>query len=554
MPLTSAVKKITKRRSSNKPTDEALLSEQVAVNDAPGGGNGSDQNSSHFDEPALAMLEKLAQGDFSPPSLPINTRAGECLESIRCMLGGAIGKSHILIAELNENAASISQNCNDSVAAATKDISQELGDARETRDRLTSVAAAAEEISVNVSAIAENATQSQASLDTISNTTSELTSAAIEIAANTEKARNITARAVADTELATKEFEHLKEAAEGISKVTNTISEVSDQTKLLALNATIEAARAGDAGRGFAVVASEVKELASQTTLANADIKNRINSIQTAIGSTLNSITNVGGVIAEVNEIVATIAAAAEQQSLATNSISDTLSSTNEGISEMNANVSEGSLAIKEMNENLSTSANMTGKVIEFMETMAIDNDAMLGDATKNFAEIVTLQSRGEDIAHLYKNFSLDNTLSNVDTSETGLFRFGPQWSVLVDDMDADHNKIFDYCNEIHTKVTSGAKQDEVLPTLKALAEFTTHHFAEEEKMMQRHNYPELASQKRAHTALLKQVAEVIKDIGEGVKTNMIEVIVFLTEWLKGHILGEDLKYGEHFQQQGIKA
>ena len=554
MSLSTAIKKITTQRISNdtpavEPPNATVL-QPVNESNHPAAHDGD----SLFDEPTLNFLEQLAQGDFKPPPAAIDTRAGQCLESIRCMLGGALGKSHILIAELNKNAASISQNCNDSVAAATKDISQELGDARETRDRLTYVAAAAEEISVNVSAIAVNATQSQSSIDTIANTTSELTSAAIEIAANTEKARNITARAVADTQFATKEFEHLKGAAEGISKVTETISEVSDQTKLLALNATIEAARAGDAGRGFAVVASEVKELASQTNLANADIKKRINEIQTAIGSTLSSIKNVGDVIAEVNEIVATIAAAAEQQSLATNSISDTLSSTSEGINDMNVNVNEGSLAITEMNENLSTSANMTGKVIEFMETMAVDNDTMLSDATKNFAEIVTLQSRGEDIAHLYKNFSLDETLSNVDTSEAGLFRFGPQWTVLVDDMDADHNKIFDYCNEIHTKVTNGAKQNEVLPTLKALAEFTTHHFAEEEKMMQRHSYPELASQKRAHTALLNQVAEVIKSIVEGVKVNMIEVIVFLTQWLKGHILGEDLKYGEYFQQQGIKA
>ena len=52
-------------------------------------------------------------------------------------------------------------------------------------------------------------------------------------------------------------------------------------------------ARAGDAGRGFAVVASEAKELASQTNLANADIKQKINIIPTAIGSTLSSIKNV---------------------------------------------------------------------------------------------------------------------------------------------------------------------------------------------------------------------------------------------------------------------
>ena len=552
MNLTSPFKKRSTDESSNQspvqhsPETNALHTINI---DKP---EGAQSNENTVDSATLALLERLATGDFSPPTAPIESRSGECIEQIRLLLGSTIGQSEVLIKELNANAATLSANCNKSVAAATKDISQELADARETRNRLTTVAAAAEEISVNVSSIAENATQSQVNLDTIANTTSELTSAAQEIATNTEKARSVTAKAVADTQLATDEFEHLKSAAEEISKVTNTISEVSDQTKLLALNATIEAARAGDAGRGFAVVASEVKELASQTTLANADIKQKIDIIQAAIASTLSSMKSVSKVILEVNEIVSTIAAAAEEQSLATNSISDTLGTATEGLGEMNINVNEGSLAINEMNENLSTSVNMTTKVIEFMETMAVDNEKILGDATKNFADIVTLQSRGEDISVLFKDYQLDPILADIDTSETGLFRFGPQWSVLVDDMDAEHSKIFDYCNDIHNKVSNGAKPQQTLPILKDLAAFTTHHFAEEEKLMKRHAYPEFASQKRAHTDLLAQVTQVIKNIESGIHVNMIEVVVFLTDWLKGHILGEDLKYGEYFKNKGI--
>ncbi|MBL4780734.1 MAG: bacteriohemerythrin [Porticoccaceae bacterium] len=440
------------------------------------------------------------------------------------------------------------------MAAASKDIRQDLADARETRDRLTVVAAATEEITVNISSIARNTSASQSSLDTIANTTNELTSAAEEIASNTEKARSITAQAVADTERATGEFQHLETAAAEISKVTNTISEVSDQTKLLALNATIEAARAGDAGRGFAVVASEVKELASQTNLANADIKQKIEIIQAAIGTTLNSMKSVSKIILEVNEIVTTIAAAAEEQSLATNSISSTLSTATKGLGDVNTNVNEGSLAISEMNENLSTSVTMTTGVIEFMETMAVDNETMLADATKNFADIVTLQSRGDDISLLYENYQLDRALTNVDISESGLFRFDPQWSVLVDDMDAEHCKIFAHCNDIHNKVANGAKQEQTLVILKDLATFTTHHFAEEEKLMQRHAYPKLASQQSAHAALLNKVASIINSIEVGEHVNMIEVIVFLTDWLKGHILAEDLQYGEYFQERGISV
>jgi len=502
----------------------------------------------------LELLRQLESGNFNRPANTSGSPAGKLIESIRQQMGRAIGQSTTLVAELNQNAATLSQACSDGVAAATKDISSELTQARDTRDRLTSVAAAAEEITVNVSSIADNAATTQSGVNTITNTTGELTSTAQEIAKNTEIARSITAKAVADTELAASQFNQLKSAADEISKVTNTISEVSDQTKLLALNATIEAARAGEAGLGFAVVASEVKELASQTHLANTDIKNKIDIIQSAVDTTLSSMKSLTEVISEVNAVVSTIAAAAEEQSLATESISVTLKGTTEDINTMNINVAESSLAINEMNENLSSSVTMASNMIEFMQNMAKDNEAMLACATTNFAEIVTLQSRGEDIAHLYNDYTLDKQLAHVDTSEQGIFRFGPQWSVLVDDMDDEHAKIFDYCNDIHLKVKNGARQEEALPILKDLAEYTTYHFAEEERMMKAHAYPEFDKQKRAHTALLTNVADTIENIENGVKVNMIAVIVFLTEWLKGHILGEDIKYGKYFQERGISV
>lgn len=135
-------------------------------------------------------------------------------------------------------------------------------------------------------------------------TTKELSSAAQEIAQRTEQGRKISARAVAEAEKAAAQFANLEAAATEISKVRNTITEVSEQTKLLALNATIEAARAGDAGAGFAVVASEVKELAAQTNEANAGIKSKIAVIHAAIESSVGSIREVAGVIAEINEVV----------------------------------------------------------------------------------------------------------------------------------------------------------------------------------------------------------------------------------------------------------
>ncbi|HVC50099.1 MAG TPA: methyl-accepting chemotaxis protein [Burkholderiales bacterium] len=72
-----------------------------------------------------------------------------------------------------------------------------------------------------------------------------------------------------------------------LTKMADEVAKIAEQTNLLALNAAIEAARAGEAGAGFAVVADEVRKLSNLSGETGKRIRQKVELITDAIGSSV---------------------------------------------------------------------------------------------------------------------------------------------------------------------------------------------------------------------------------------------------------------------------
>ena len=250
-------------------------------------------------------IEAVATGDLRPR--PVNESGDE--------LGRISQELNRMCHSLREVMTSVTAGA-DSIASAADEL-------HGTAQSLQSGAARSAD---SLSAMADSAEEVSNSVQTVSAGTEQMSASIREIAQNAQNASAIAADAVHVADRTNATVGKLGDSSVEIGEVIKTITSIAEQTNLLALNATIEAARAGEAGKGFAVVANEVKDLAQETSKATEDIGHRVEQIQRDTADAVTAISEISGIIAQINDSQTTIASAVEEQTATTNEMSRSVS------------------------------------------------------------------------------------------------------------------------------------------------------------------------------------------------------------------------------------
>ena len=278
------------------------------------------------------VADKASTGDLSQ-YVPVtsNDEVGE--------MGRSINK---MMEDLRRIAGQI-KGMTDTLASSTEEVSMTteslMGGMKDQSKQTEQAAAAITEVSQTVMDVARNASEASKASKDMSRIAGEGRKKVEDTVAGMHGIAG-TVKEAANT------VGELGNASKEIGTIINTINDIADQTNLLALNAAIEAARAGESGRGFAVVADEVRKLAERTGKATKEIAAMIEKIQE---ETARSVTGMQTGIVEVEKGVALaeeaksalerivsasgvstdmiqrIAAAAEEQSAATEQVSSNM-------------------------------------------------------------------------------------------------------------------------------------------------------------------------------------------------------------------------------------
>jgi len=112
-----------------------------------------------------------------------------------------------------------------------------------------------------------------------------------------------------------------------------------------------------------------------------------------------------------------------------------------------------------------------------------------------------------------------------------------------IDVIDKQHRRIVDYLNELNVANENG-DQAVTNHVLGELVDYTLTHFAFEEELQERANYPFLKAHKRVHEIFTRRVGEFQKRAATG-ENVAPEILSMLKIWLVNHIKGDDADYAE---------
>jgi hemerythrin len=122
------------------------------------------------------------------------------------------------------------------------------------------------------------------------------------------------------------------------------------------------------------------------------------------------------------------------------------------------------------------------------------------------------------------------------------------EFSVGVDEIDREHKRLLGVLNDLHDAVQAGEAREVLGKVMDELLLYVAYHFAHEEELFLRTDYPGFERHRLQHRALTITVKEIYEDFQLSDSEALPrQVLLFLKNWLYDHIMGSDRAFGVYY-------
>ena len=134
-----------------------------------------------------------------------------------------------------------------------------------------------------------------------------------------------------------------------------------------------------------------------------------------------------------------------------------------------------------------------------------------------------------------------------------GIFRWTEAYRVNIEILDRQHQELIDTINELDAALRAGEGNSALPALFDKLIEYANEHFAAEESLMLKHEFPGVFTHQAQHEIFRQKLDAFISAHNQRKSGVPVSLMLFLHEWLKDHLLKTDKLYSPFLNARGVR-
>ena len=129
------------------------------------------------------------------------------------------------------------------------------------------------------------------------------------------------------------------------------------------------------------------------------------------------------------------------------------------------------------------------------------------------------------------------------------VIKWDESFSVNVPILDKQHKELINLLNLMKIAIMKRKDKTAQGYIIQKMMEYTLFHFSTEEDLLREKKFKDLEKHIDEHSEYIKKADKIYKDFLENKSNISIEILTFLNNWWKSHILQSDQKYSDFLKE-----